>query len=301
MNAMRFDDRAVLVTGAGGGIGSAYVRLLASLGASIVVNDLGTQMDGSGKSNNPAQELVDEVTANGGRAVVNTGSVTSEDDVQGMVDQALTEFGRLDAVISNAGIITYKPFNEYTVDEYRQMMEIHFFGSLLVAKAAWPIFAEAGYGRIVNTTSLGALGVLNATAYGAAKGALVGFTNSLAIDGAEHGIKANCIAPAGASRMNEDVLSTPEMKAAMPPELVAPATAYLAHEDCELNGAVLSATGGFVHRWAVHQTEGYGSRDLTPDDVRDNIGAIRDNLTMTEVSLEVVTGAPLELFRNSQS
>jgi len=288
MTALRFDDRAVLITGAGRGLGRGYAKLLGRLGAHVTVNDFGGELDGSGESPGPARAVADEIVAEGGRAVANTGSVTSDQDVKAMIDQTLDEFGRIDAVICNAGILDNRLFGDYETEDVRRVMEVHFFGTLRVNRAAWPHLKKAGYGRIVNTTSSGMFGWENNSAYGAAKGAILGMTNNIALEGAQHGIKANCVAPSAATRMLTGAVSDPAqlkaMEAAMPPGLAAPAVAYLAHEDCHLTGTVLSAGGGHVHRWVVHQTQGYVNRDLTVDDVRSNLAKIRDDHTLNEVN-----------------
>jgi hypothetical protein len=277
MAQLRFDGRVAVVTGAGRGIGREHALLLASRGAAVVVNDFGGATDGSGASTTPADEVVAEIVAAGGKAVANHLSVAADGAGEAIVGTACEHFGRIDIVVSNAGIFRNKPFAEHTLDDFRRVMDVHFYGTLAVCHAAWPHFVRAGYGRIVNTTSAGMLGFTLNSTYGAAKGAVFGLTNNLALEGAPLGIVANCIAPAAATRMLVDALPPEEQApfmAAMPAAMVSPAAAYLAHESCTLTGALLATGGGHVHRWMLRESDGLADRDLTIEDVRDNIASI---------------------------
>ena len=291
---LRFDDRVAIVTGAGRGIGREHALLLASRGAAVVVNDFGGATDGTGSSATPADEVVAEIEANDGRAVANHLSVAADGAGEAIVAQALEEFGRIDIVINNAGIFANKPFAEHTLDDFRRVMDVHFYGTLAVCHAAWPHFIEAGYGRIVNTTSAGMLGFTLNSTYGAAKGAIFGLTNNLALEGAPLGIIANCIAPAAATRMLVDALPPEEQApfmAAMPAALVSPAAAYLAHESCTLTGALIASGGGHVHRWLLRETDGVVNRHLTVEDVRDNIDSIAEpgDITVIDPTQQMMT------------
>jgi NAD(P)-dependent dehydrogenase (short-subunit alcohol dehydrogenase family) len=289
MEELRFDGRVVIVTGAGRGIGRSHALLFASKGARVVVADVGTGIDGDGSSQSPADEVVAEIQAGGGDAVASYASVADEAGAASIVETAIQAFGRLDAVVNNAGIHDPARFESLTVDQFRRMFDVHFFGTLLVLKAAWPHFVAAAYGRIVNTVSEAMLGgIPELTSYGAAKGAIFGLTRNLATEGAAHGIRANAIAPRAHTRMSEsssgalsEMLSIPkeameEIKASMPPELCAPAAVFLAHESCPLNGEVLQVGMGGVARLAVVRAQGINKQPLAVEDIADNLDTVMD-------------------------
>jgi NAD(P)-dependent dehydrogenase (short-subunit alcohol dehydrogenase family) len=187
----------------------------------------------------------------------------------------------LDIVVNNAGINGRLPFAKSSLDYFQQHMAIHFYGSLGLVRAAWPHLVDSGRGRIINTISATVIGIANRTAYSAAKGAVWGFTNCLAVDGEPFGVKANCVGPAAGTRMSlapdQDIPSVlADYEERMPPELVAPVVAYLAHEDCELTGMTLSAGGGKVSRLAAGHTAGFADTSLTPEMVRDRLAEVLD-------------------------
>jgi NAD(P)-dependent dehydrogenase (short-subunit alcohol dehydrogenase family) len=215
--------------------------------------------------------------------------VAEEAGAASIVDTAMRTYGRLDAVINNAGINDPGTFESLTVEQFRRMLDVQFFGTLLVTKAAWPLFVAAGHGRIVNTASEAMLGgIPELSSYGSAKGAVFGLTRNLATEGAAHGIHVNALAPRAHTRMSESeskrlasVLDMPEemmeeIKASMPPELCAPAAAFLAHEACPLNGELLQIGMGSVSRLAVVHTQGISKDPLTAEDIADNLDAILD-------------------------
>jgi NAD(P)-dependent dehydrogenase (short-subunit alcohol dehydrogenase family) len=285
MSELRFDKRAVVVTGGGRGIGRSHALLLASRGAQVVVADYGAELDGSGSSSEPADEVVKEIEASGGEAVSCFASVAEEDGAAAIIDTAITSFGRIDAVVNNAGISDMHLFEDLSLEQFRRMLDVHYLGSMLVTRHAWPHFVEAGYGRIVNTTSEGILGAQKLlTSYGAAKGAVWAFTRNIAAEGIEYGILANAVCPRALTRMSQqgekvkaDHAPDPEVEsilARMNPDLVAPAAAYLAHESCTLNGEVLVAGGGEVFRMTPVVTRGLSKDWITIEDVAENLDTI---------------------------
>lgn len=289
MGELRFDDRVVIVTGAGRGVGRCHALLLAAKGASVVVADYGVGIDGGGSSPAPAEDVVREIKANGGQAVPCYASVADERGASSIIDTALEAFGRLDVVVNNAGIHDPARFGALAPSQFRTMMDVHFFGTVFVTQAAWPHFVEARYGRVVNTVSEAMLGgIPELTSYGAAKGAVFGLTRNLATEGCSHGIRVNAIAPRAYTRMSAshsdalaEVLAMPkqvmdEINASMPPELCSPAAAFLAHESCPLNGEVLQVGMGGVARIAVVHTQGISNSPLTAEDIAENLDAIMD-------------------------
>jgi NAD(P)-dependent dehydrogenase (short-subunit alcohol dehydrogenase family) len=251
MTDLRFDGRVAVVTGAGRGLGRAYARLLAQRGASVVVNDLGGAMDGSGADAAPAAAVVREIEAAGGTAFADASDVSTEDGASALVQVAIEQLGRVDAVVANAGIMRWAGFPDVDGDALEQHLRVHLGGSFHVARAAWPHLVEQGYGRIVLTTSSGMLGLRDNTAYATAKGAVLALARNLAIAGADHDIKVNCIAPAASTRMAGG--HGPEL----PEEQAAPMVAYLAHESCPVSGEIYTAGGGRFARLFLAATDGH--------------------------------------------
>ncbi|HEU4362598.1 MAG TPA: SDR family NAD(P)-dependent oxidoreductase [Mycobacterium sp.] len=296
MTELPFDGRVAVVTGAGRGVGRCHAMLLAQKGARVVVADNGAGIDGGGSSSAPADEVAREIAASGGQAVACYASVSEPQGAQAIIDTAIERFGRIDVVVNNAGIHDPGLFEALSVEQFRSMLEVHFFGSLLVCQAAWPHFIAAGYGRIVNTVSEAMLGgISELTSYGAAKGAVFGLTRSLATEGSAHGIRVNAVAPRAYTRMSashsdsvaaqlsipDEVMAT--INASMLPELCAPAAAFLAHEDCPLNGEVLQIGMGGVARIAVVRTAGIVKTPLTAETIAENLDAIM-NISQAQVT-----------------
>ena len=271
-----------LVTGAGGGLGRTYALELARRGASVVVNDLGVSVDGTGGATGPAQAVVDEIVAAGGRAVADTGSVAVAEGAEAMVRTAIAAFGRLDIVVNNAGIIRDEAMHKLTDDAWAAVTAVHLTGTMLVSRAAFRHMRERGYGRIVNTTSpAGLYGNFGQASYGAAKMGVVGLTRALSIEGAAKGVLVNAVAPGGMTRMTEGVMGSLGDTFDLRPELVAPVVAYLAHKNCELTGEVLSAAFGRVARVVIGSTPGYFSRDLTVEDIEAHLSEIMSDDGLT--------------------
>lgn len=263
-----------MVTGAGRGIGRAYAHLLAARGAAVVVNDLGGSMEGAGSDAGPAATVAAEITAAGGSALAETSDVATAAGAHAAVDAAIEGFGRLDILINNAGIIRWAGFPEADEDNLARHLAVHTAGSFSTARAAWPHMVGQGYGRIVMTTSSGVFGLPDNTSYATAKAAVIGLTRSLALAGAPHGITVNLVAPAAVTRMAGSGRGAPPM----PPEMVAPMAAYLAHEDCPVTGEIYAAGAGRFARIFIASTPGYvhPGPEATVEDVAEHWAAIND-------------------------
>lgn len=249
-------DRVIVVTGAGGGLGRSYARFLAAHGALVVVNDLGGARDGSGAGTSMADSVVDEIRTAGGRAVADYSSVADPDGAAEIIHTALSEFGAVHGVISNAGILRDGAFHKMTQDNWDAVMQVHLYGGYHVIRAAWPHLREQNYGRVVVATSTSGLyGNFGQANYGAAKAGLVGLINTLAIEGRKYGITANAVAPLAATRMTADIGSA-ELLDKLDPELVAPAVGYLASAENTDTGSVFVVGGGLVQRVAQFQNAG---------------------------------------------
>ena len=249
-------DRVVVVTGAGGGLGREYALTLAREGASVVVNDLGGARDGTGSGSAMADQVVDEIKAAGGRAVANYDSVAEPEGAENIIKTALDAFGKVDGVVSNAGILRDGTFHKMTYENWDSVLKVHLYGGYNVIRAAWPHFREQSFGRVVVATSTsGLFGNFGQANYGAAKLGLVGLINTLAQEGAKYNIKANAVAPIAATRMTEDILP-PEVLENLTPEFVAPVVAYLCTEELPDTDSVFIVGGGKVQRTALFQNEG---------------------------------------------
>jgi len=249
-------DRVIVVTGAGGGLGREYALTLAREGASVVVNDLGGSRDGTGAGHSMADQVVTEIKEAGGRAVANYDSVADSEGAANIIKTAIDEFGKVDGVVSNAGILRDGTFHKMPFENWDSVLKVHLYGGYNVIRAAWPHFREQGYGRIVVATSTsGLFGNFGQANYSAAKLGLVGLINTLAQEGAKYNIKANALAPIAATRMTEDILP-PEVFKKLTPEYVAPVVAYLCTEEVPDTASVFIVGGGKVQRAALFQNEG---------------------------------------------
>lgn len=277
-------DRVVVVTGAGGGLGREYALTLAREGASVVVNDLGGSRDGTGAGHSMADLVVAEIKEAGGRAVANYDSVADADGAANIVKTALDEFGAIHGVVSNAGILRDGTFHKMTFDNFDSVIQVHLYGGYNVIRAAWPHFREQSYGRIVVATSTsGLFGNFGQANYSAAKLGLVGLINTLAQEGAKYNIKANAMAPIAATRMTEDILP-PEVFKKLTPEYVAPVVAYLCTDEVPDTASVFIAGGGKVQRVALFQNKGVTFDEVpTVDDVAAHWSQI-DDLSAAELA-----------------
>ena len=283
MNKHNFEERVAVVTGAGRGIGRAYALLLADRGASVVVNDLGSSTEGVGADAEPASAVAAEIVAAGGAAIADTSDVATTAGAQALVDAAVEQFGRLDILINNAGIVRWAGFPEADADNLEKHLAVHVAGSFNTTRAAWPHMVEHGYGRIVMTTSAGLFGLPNNISYATAKAAVIGLTRSLTTAGAAHGIKVNLVAPAAFTRMagqptNERDPRYSGRALQMSADLVAPMVAFLAHEACPVSGEIYAAGAGRFARIFIASTVGYVHPESEPtiEDIARNWDTIND-------------------------
>lgn len=265
MSEIRFDGRVAIVTGAGGGLGRTYALELARRGCAVVVNDPGCARDGSGASTQMADTVVAEIRAAGGRAAASYDGVHTTAGGQAMVDLAVREFGRLDVVIHNAGILRDRSFRKMTEDEWDAVIAVHLKGLFCVCRPAIDAMVPNGYGRIVLTASgAGLFGNFGQANYAAAKMGQVGAMQVLNLECAKYGIRVNTISPAAATRMTADV----QQSSGTPPECVTPAVVYLASEACGESGIIIRAQGGRFSRQAIAFNPGvyFGPEPVTVED-----------------------------------
>lgn len=296
MSELRFDDRVAVITGAGRGLGRSYALLLAARGARVVVNDPGAGMKGDGTDAGPAQDVVDEICAAGGEAVVNMDSVATPEGGKAIIDAAMDHYGRIDILIHNAGIVRRAPLDEMSYEDFESVLDVHLRGGFHVLRPAFPRMKQAGYGRIVMTGSISGLygnaGVAN---YSVSKTGLVGLSNVAALEGAEFGVKCNVILPAAVTRMSEgvDTSAFPPMD----PDLVAPAVAWLAHEVCSVSGEMLVSAAGRIARAFIAESPGVYRPAWTIEEVDARMDAIRD--AGDPVTFPVVPSGQLDHLRYS--
>lgn len=252
---IRFDGKVAIVTGAGGGLGRAHALELARRGAKVVVNDLGGSVDGSGGSSAAAEAVVAEIKAAGGTAIANGSSVTDDAGVANMVKQTMDAFGRIDILIANAGILRDKSFAKMEQKDFAVVVDVHLMGTVKPVKAIWEIMKTQRYGRIVVTTSSSGLyGNFGQTNYGAAKLGIVGFMNTLKLEGQKDNIKVNAISPVAGTRMTENLFPPEAMKVFLP-EAVTPGVVYLCSEDAP-TGAILTAGAGVFSLAQIIESHG---------------------------------------------
>ncbi|GAC1401651.1 MAG: SDR family NAD(P)-dependent oxidoreductase [Mycobacterium sp.] len=275
MPDLRFDDRVAVVTGGGRGLGRSYALLLAAQGAKVVVNDPGGSIAGNGTDATLAGDVVREITAAGGDAIASTESVATPEGGKAIIDAAVERYGRIDILVHNAGNVRRASLMEISYEDFEAVVDVHLRGAFHVVRPAFPLMGEAGYGRIVLTSSIGGLyGNHEVVNYAVAKAGVIGLSNVAAIEGAAHGVKSNVIVPAAVTRMAEgiDTSAYPPMG----PDLVAPVVGWLAHESCSVTGDMLVALAGRVAKALVCETPGVYRSSWSIAEVGDHIAAIRD-------------------------
>lgn len=295
-----FSDQVAVVTGAGRGLGRLYATELARRGASVVVNDLGATMHGEGTDTNVADLVVAEIAAAGGRATASYDSVDSPEGGQAIIDTAVDAFGRVDVVISNAGIFNSIPFDQISPEDWRHMLRVHLDGGFYLSQPAFRVMTRQKYGRFVFvSSSAGNFGQPMEAHYAAAKTGLVGLSNVIAIEGAAHGILSNTVLPTGFSRMvtetvgDEKFLRESGFMRAIRAELVVPLVAFLASRECDLTHRNYSACAGRFARVFMGLGEGWladSAGDPTADDVLahlDEVSAI-DRFIVPETIVDEV-------------
>ena len=271
-----FEDKVVIITGAGGGLGRSHALEFAKRGAKVVVNDLGGSVDGSGGSSDAANNVVKEITDAGGTAIPNGSSVTDDAGVKNMIDQTMDEFGRIDILINNAGILRDKSFSKMTMEDFTLVTDIHLMGSVKPTKMVWEIMKEQNYGRIlVTTSSTGLYGNFGQSNYGAAKLGVVGFVNTLKLEGQKYNINCNVLCPVAYTRMTENLMP-PEAEALLTPTSVTPAVIYLSSENGP-TGTILCAGAGVYSVAKIMESDGENlGLEATAEDLEKNWNKISD-------------------------
>ena len=275
---IKFDDKVVIVTGAGGGLGKSHALEFARRGAKVVVNDLGGSVDGSGGASDAANAVLEEIKAEGGEAIANGASVADQSGVQNMIDEVMSKWGRIDVLVNNAGILRDKSFHKISLEEFNAVMDVHFQGSVYTSHAVYPIMREQNFGRIIFTTSSGGLsGNFGQANYGAAKMAMIGLMNCLKIEGQKYNVHSSAVAPVALSRMTENLF--PEgIGERFLPEYVTPAVIYLASDDAP-NGAIIGAGAGVFTQFRIFETMGLAlgtGDDMTPENIAAGWSSVAD-------------------------
>ena len=273
---INFNDQVAIVTGAGNGLGRSHALALAERGAKVVVNDLGGARDGTGGGSEAALAVVEQIQASGGEALANGANVANRDEVEQMVQQAMEKWNRVDVLVNNAGILRDKSFAKMDLDDFQLVMDVHLMGSVNCTKAVWNTMREQEYGRIVMTTSSsGMYGNFGQTNYGAAKMALIGFMNTLVLEGKKQNIHINALSPTAGTRMLEDLIPDKAVMDMMTVESVTAGLLTLCDTDAP-NRTILCAGAGGYASTHIYETEGIylPPNEQTPENVRANMADI---------------------------
>lgn len=284
---IRYDDQVAIVTGAGNGLGKSHALALAARGAKVVVNDLGGTVDGSGGSETAAQQVVAEIEAAGGQAIANGANVTNYADVEAMVKQAMDKWGRVDILVNNAGILRDKSFAKVSLEDFQLVVDVHLMGTVNCTKAVWGIMQEQNYGRIVMTTSSsGMYGNFGQTNYGAAKMAVLGFMNTLVLEGKKAGIHVNALAPSAGTRMLEGLVPD-EVIGLMTVESVTAGLLTLCDKDAPNRTILCAGSGGYASTH-IYETDGIY---LPPEEQSpENVRAQMDKILARDGEKEITAG-----------
>jgi len=273
-----FENQVAIVTGAGNGLGRSHALELAHRGAKVVINDLGGARDGTGGSSQAAQEVVGLIQESGGQAIANGANVANYEEVEEMVAATIDKWGRVDVLVNNAGILRDKTFAKMSLDDFHAVTDVHLMGSVNCTKAVWNVMREQNYGRVVMTTSSsGMYGNFGQANYGAAKMALVGFMNTLVLEGKKYGIKVNTLSPTAGTRMLEDIIEDKRVMELMSVEAVTAGLITLCDADAP-NRMILCAGAGGYATTHIYETDGIflPPEQQTPESVRANIAGIED-------------------------
>ena len=265
-----YNGKVVIVTGAGGGLGRCHALEFARRGAKVVVNDLGGAVDGSGGSSEAADKVVEEIKTAGGEAISNGSSVTDDAGVANMVQQTMDAYGRIDVLVNNAGVLRDKSFAKMEIADFDFVVDVHLFGTMKPTKAVWPIMKEQGYGRImVTSSSSGLYGNFGQSNYGAAKLGVVGFINTLKLEGQKDNIHINALAPVAWTRMTSNLMP-PEMEEALAPEQVTPAVVFMCSEQAPTGKIICAGAGAYAAAQIVETRGMYLGTAPTAEDVAEN-------------------------------
>jgi len=303
MSDLNFDGRVAVITGAGGGLGKTYALDLASRGASIVVNDLGGASDGTGGGTSMADQTVKEINESGGKAAANYDSVATPEGGKAIIQTAIDNFGKVDILINNAGILRDKSFLKLEPEHLEAVIDVHLKGAFFVSQPAFANMKENGFGRIVMASSgAGIFGNFGQSNYGAAKMGLVGLMNVLAVEGAKYDIKVNTIAPIAKTRLTEELLGG--LADALDPSFVTPLVTYLVSDKCELTHEIFDVGGSRYARVFIGMCKGWvspGGKVPKAEDIFDNIDLIRDQegYSVPE-SIADETKAVIEALKSAQ-
>lgn len=274
--SLDFTGKTVIVTGSGGGLGRSHALEFARRGANVVVNDLGGSVDGSGGSSEAADAVVKTIIDNGGKAISNGASVTDDKGVANMVEQTLSEFGRIDVLVNNAGVLRDKSFSNMPMSDFEFVVDVHLMGTVKTTHAVFPIMKEQNYGRIVVTTSSSGLyGNFGQSNYGAGKMGVVGMMNTLELEGAKYNIHVNALAPVAWTRMTEDLMP-PEAEALLTPESVTPAVVFMSSDQAPSGQIICAGAGVFAAAQIVETPGKLLGLDAAAEDVAANWEEISD-------------------------